>query len=101
MNNYEEAMIDRVLEFEAKVKELEVENHKLKLTMQLHAGDCCSLNNEVELFRDNWEDAERNCGLAEEKCKELQAKLELAMSQNYCTVCGNILDGYIPPKGKK
>jgi len=27
-------------------------------TMQLHAGDCCSLNNEVELFRGHWEDAE-------------------------------------------
>lgn len=63
-------------------------------TMKLHAGDCCSLNNEVELFRDNWENAE-------ERCDELQAKLELAMSQNYCTMCGNILDGYIPPKEKK
>jgi hypothetical protein len=33
-------------------------------TMKLHAGDCCSLNNEVELFRGHWEDAE-------ERCKEL------------------------------
>lgn len=28
-------------------------------TMRLHAGDCCSLNNEVELFRGHWEDAEK------------------------------------------
>lgn len=27
-------------------------------TMKLHAGDCCSLNNEVELFRGHWGDAE-------------------------------------------
>jgi len=47
-----------------RVRELEAENYKLKLTMQLHAGDCYSLNNEVELFRGHWEDAE-------ERCKEL------------------------------
>ena len=63
-------------------------------TMRLHSGDCCSLNNEVELFRGHWEDGEK-------RCKELQAKLELAMSQNYCTICGNILDGYIPPGEKE
>lgn len=79
---------------QGEIKQLEAENHKLKLTMQLHAGDCCSLNNEVELFRGHWGDAE-------DRCKELQAKLELAMSQNYCTMCGNILDGYVPPKEKK
>lgn len=32
---------------------------------------------------------------------ELQAKLLLSESQNYCKICGNILDGYIPPKEKK
>ena len=34
------------------------EIEKLKRTMRLHAGDCCSLNNEVELFRGHWEAAE-------------------------------------------
>lgn len=30
-------------------------------TMRLHAGDCCSLNNEVELFRGHWmEEEEEN-----------------------------------------
>ena len=79
--------------YQGEIKQLEAENHKLKLTMQLHAGDCCSLNNEVELFKDHWEDAE-------EECRKLKTKLELAMSQNYCTMCGNILDGYVPPKEK-
>ena len=32
--------------------------------------------------------------------EKLKAKLELAMSQNYCTMCGNTLDGYVPPKKK-
>ena len=56
--------------------ELEAENHKLKLTMQLHAGDCCSLNNEVELFRGHWEDAEDRCDELEKENKELRRKLE-------------------------
>ncbi len=30
--------------------------------------------------------------------KKLKTKLELAMSQNYCKMCGNTLDGYVPPK---
>lgn len=60
-------------------------------TMKLHAGDCCSLNTEVELFRGHWADAE-------ERCDELQVKLLLSESQNYCKICGNILDGYKPKK---
>ena len=32
--------------------------------------------------------------------EKLKAKLLLATSQNYCKICGNILDGYVPPKGK-
>lgn len=50
---------DKIIKLKAKVKELEAENHKLKLTMQLHAGDCCSLNNEVEVFRSYWEEEEQ------------------------------------------
>lgn len=51
------------------IKELKTENHKLRQTMQLHAGDCCSLNNEVELFRGHWEDAE-------ERVKQLELQLK-------------------------
>ena len=56
------------------ILELEAENHKLKLTMQLHAGDCCSLSNEVELFRGHWEDAEKRCEELEVEVKRLQGK---------------------------
>lgn len=72
---------------------LRAENDKLKRTMRLHAGDCCSLNNEVGLFRSHWDDAEK-------RVDELQEKLVLAMSQNYCKICGNTLDGYVPPDNK-
>ena len=37
------------------------------------------------------------------RIKNLQAQLaqlEAASHQNYCTICGNTLDGYIPPKDK-
>ena len=39
------------------------------VTMKLHAGDCCSLNNEVELFRGHWQDAE-------ERVKQLELQLK-------------------------
>lgn len=50
---------------------LEAENEKLKRTMRLHAGDCCSLSNEVDLFRGHWE-------AEEEISAELQTKLKAA-----------------------
>ena len=106
---------DKIVKLKAQVRELaerlakqEAENHKLKLTMQLHAGDCCSLNNEVELFRGHWEDAERSCKLAEERCKELEAATEQLLAEvrypinsggkvnyyyTYCYSCGtNVKD---------
>lgn len=39
----------------------------LQFQARLHAGDCCSLNNEVELFRGHWEDAETQCDLLQKK----------------------------------
>jgi len=33
--------------------------------------------------------------------EKLRTRLLLAVSQNYCKVCGNTLDGYVPPKEKK
>lgn len=32
--------------------------------------------------------------------EKLEAKLLLSESQNYCKICGNILDSYVPPKEK-
>ena len=49
------------------------------------------------MFRNVWSYIGENRKL-KDKNKKLKAKLELAMSQNYCTMCGNILDGYVPPK---
>ena len=31
----------------------------------------------------------------------LKEKLLLSESQNYCQICGNILDGYVPPETKE
>ena len=41
-------------------------------TMRLHAGDCCSLNNEVELFRGHWEDAEQRCSELEKIISDIE-----------------------------
>lgn len=52
------------------------------------------------MFRTVWSYVGENKNL-KVKNKELKAKLELAMSQNYCTMCGGTLDGYVPPKKKR
>jgi chromosome segregation ATPase len=57
-------------------QELLAEIEKLKRTMRLHAGDCCSLNNEVELFRGHWEDAEDRCKELERENKHLKIWLD-------------------------
>lgn len=46
-------------------------------TMKLHAGDCCSLNNEVELFRGHWEDAEEEVGKLQKENKRLEIRLDM------------------------
>ena len=33
--------------------------------------------------------------------QKLNKRFELAMAQNYCTICGRILDGYVPPEKDK
>ena len=53
-------------------------------TMQLHAGDCCSLNNEVELFRGHWEDAEERC---DELQKALQKIVDCDIRHFHSSVC--------------
>ena len=52
------------------------DNRRLRKTMELHAGDCCSLNNEVELFRSHWEDAEERCDELHAENKKLRKILE-------------------------
>lgn len=47
-----------IAQMSQRIQELKRENEKLLRTMRLHAGDCCSLSNEVELFRCHWEDEE-------------------------------------------
>lgn len=64
-----------IAQMSQRIQELEKENGKLLRTMQLHAGDCCSLNNEVELFRGHWEDAEERCNELEEENKRLRWKV--------------------------
>ncbi len=45
-------------------------------TMRLHAGDCCSLNNEVELFRGHWEDAEERLQTSSDAGRQLGRMLK-------------------------
>ena len=43
-----------------------------------------SLETEIGRLKGKWEEAEKRVILSE--------------SQNYCKICGNTLDGYIPPR---
>lgn len=65
-------MFKTVWDYIVENKKLKAENEKLHRTMRLHAGDCCSLNNEVELFRGHWEDAEKRCDELESEIKRLK-----------------------------
>ena len=54
--------------------QLKKENAKLRKTMELHAGDVCSANNEAMAFKSQWDEAEEyNSKLAVElqSCKNL------------------------------
>ena len=39
-------------------RELRADNAAIEEKMRLHAGDCCSLNNEAMMFKDHWDTAE-------------------------------------------
>lgn len=67
---------DKIVKLRAENRKLNAENEKLKSTMRLHAGDCCSLNNEVELFRCHWEDAEERIVELEVENKRLKSLLK-------------------------
>ena len=47
-----------------------------------------------DVYRASRDDAE--IARLREEVKQLKEKLLLAASQNYCQMCGNTLDGYVP-----
>ncbi len=73
----------------------------MKRKMELHAGDICSANNEAELHIAKNQDLEKLIAEQAEEIKDLEARGLLSESQNYCKLCGNILDGYVPQPQNK
>jgi hypothetical protein len=49
------------------------ENERLRQHIKLHAGDTLSLSNDVETFRDHWNDAEARASRAQEEAAERRA----------------------------
>lgn len=37
----------------------------------------------------------------QDRCNSFEKRFHEACAQNYCTMCGNILDGYVPPVVKE
>ena len=44
---------------------------------------------------------EAEIGRLKGKWEEAEGRVILSESQSYCMICGNILDGYIPPRETK
>ena len=47
-----------IAQMSQEIQRLKKENETLLRTMRLHVGDCCSLSNEVDMFRGYWNDSE-------------------------------------------
>jgi len=66
---------------------------KAKLKRWLDRNE--DLIEQLETKDDDWKEVAYNLRL---EIAKLKNQLEQAMSQNYCTICGNTLDGYKPKK---
>lgn len=97
------------------VRELERENRRLKIWLDQYEADATELIEEHGADPSDKIDREvlkqmLNCLIGKNrtltnKSKELEGEIEvqkrrviLSESQNYCKICGNILDGYVPPR---
>ncbi len=65
--------------FKEYVKNLEKENEGLKRAMRIHAGDICSLNNEVEMFASKNEELECECSKGRKLLERLLEALQLEL----------------------
>jgi len=64
-------LINEIKRLEKRVAELEAGLKASEEKMRLHAGDCCSLNNEVELFRSQRDDAHDELIIVKHRLAEL------------------------------
>ena len=71
-------LINEIKRLEKRVAELEAGLKASEEKMRLHAGDCCSLNTEVELFRSQRDDAHDELKAANERVVELEGQAKLA-----------------------
>ena len=86
-----------------RLRKLERENRRLKIYLDMYEQDSSALLEKWVLDPDDKidrEDLKRMLNYLIGENRRLKTKLELSMSQNYCTICGNILNGYVPPKEK-
>ena len=67
----ESIAIAKYAESQKRVAELEAGLKASEEKMRLHAGDCCSLNNEVELFRSQRDDAHDELIIVKHRLAEL------------------------------
>lgn len=51
----------------------------LKKTMQLHAGDVCSANNEADNFRGRWQEAEKEVADLQEKLSKEKKRIDASV----------------------
>lgn len=64
--------------------------HALKYKLRIKQLDNAIINVRLQNARE-WKELQDRCDLFEKR-------FHLACAQNYCTICGNTLDGYVPPE---
>jgi chromosome segregation ATPase len=92
-----------IARLQEQVETLTRKNERLENTLKLHSGDVMSLNNEVELFRSHWNDAEARAEAAEAERDRLRADRErlifhvAQLRHAYTKLPRQLADGLISP----
>jgi len=78
--------------------------HDLKesLCTKLHRTEKATRDLQEKLYAANTAQVDLHQKIQADKIaiRNLRTQFESAAHQNYCTICGNLLDGYVPPKPK-
>ena len=78
--------------------------HDLKesLCTKLHITEKATRDLQEKLYAANTAQVDLHQRIQSDKViiRNLRTQIEAVVAQNYCTFCGNLLDGYVPPKPK-
>jgi len=74
---------------------------KLKESEEKHLKQTTEINKRLVKIRIKWTETVEKLEGYKAEIDKLKGKLNRCIEQNYCTMCGNTLDGYKPPQKKE